>query len=63
MNRFFPDNGYDDKDWKNDFQLTLHIQDDLKPITESGNIFLTNIHRVFFNEEPEQNFETTFLRC
>ena len=58
---FFPDNGYDDKDWKNDFQLTLHIQDDLKPITESGNIFLTNIHRVFFNEEPEQNFETTFL--
>lgn len=58
---FLPDNGYDDKEWKNDFQLTLHIQDDLKPITESGNIFLTNIHRVFFNEEPEQSFETTFL--
>lgn len=58
---FIPDNGFDDKDWKNDFQLTLHIQDDLKPITESGNIFLTNIHRVFFNEEPEQSFETTFL--
>lgn len=58
---FFPENGFDDKNWKNDFQLTLHIQDDLKPITESGNIFLTNIHRVFFNEEPEQNFETTFL--
>ena len=58
---FLPDNGYEDKDWKNDFQLTLHIQDDLKPITASGNIFLTNIHRVFFNEEPEQNFATTFL--
>lgn len=58
---FIPDNGFDDKDWKNDFQLTIHIQDDLKPITESGNIFLTNIHRVFFNEEPEQSFETTFL--
>jgi type III restriction enzyme len=58
---FIPDNGFDDKDWKNDFQLTLHIQDDLKSITESGNIFLTNIHRVFFNEEPEQSFETTFL--
>lgn len=58
---FIPDNGFDDKDWKNDFQLTLHIQDDLKPITESGNIFLTNIHRVFFNEEPEESFETTFL--
>lgn len=58
---FIPDNGFDDKDWINDFQLTLHIQDDLKPITESGNIFLTNIHRVFFNEESEQSFETTFL--
>ena len=58
---FIPDNGFDDKDWKNDFQLTLHIQDDLKPITESGNIFLTNIHRVFFNEEPEQSIETLFL--
>jgi type III restriction enzyme len=58
---FLPDNGFDDKDWKNDFQLTLHIQDELKPITESGNIFLTNIHRVFFNQEPEQSIETTFL--
>lgn len=58
---FIPENGFNDLDWKNDFQLTLHIQDELKPITESGNIFLTNIHRVFFNEEPEETFETTFL--
>lgn len=58
---FLPENGFENKDWKNDFQLTLHIQDELKPITESGNIFLTNIHRVFFNEEPEQSFEHTFL--
>ncbi len=58
---FIPDNGFDDKDWKNDFQLTLHIQDELKPITESGNIFLTNIHRVFLNETPEQTFEEIFL--
>ncbi len=58
---FIPENGYADKDWKNDFQLTLHIQDELKPITESGNIFLTNIHRVFLNEDPEQSFEETFL--
>lgn len=58
---FLPNNGYDNKDWKNDFQLNLHIQDDLKPITESGNIFLTNIHRVFLNDEPEQNFESIFL--
>lgn len=58
---FIPDDGFDDRDWKNDFQPILHIQDDVKPISETGNIFLTNIHRVFFNEEPEQSFETTFL--
>lgn len=58
---FIPDNGFGEKDWKNDFQVTIHIQDELKPITETGNIFLTNIHRVFFNEDPEQSFETTFL--
>lgn len=58
---FIPDNGYFDKNWKNDFQLTLHIQDDLKPITESGNVFLTNTHRVGFIDDPEENFETTFL--
>lgn len=58
---FIPENGYVDKDWKNDFQPTLHIQDELKPITESGNIFLTNIHRVFLNKESGQSFEDTFL--
>jgi type III restriction enzyme len=58
---FVPENGFDEKDWQNDFQLTLHIQDELKPITESGNIFLTNIHRVFLNEESEQSFEDIFL--
>ena len=39
---FIPDNGYENKDWKNDFQLTLHVQDELKPITETGNIFAVN---------------------
>ena len=58
---FIPDNGFMDLDWRNDFQVTLHIQDDLKPITDTGNIFLTNIHRVHFNPDPEQNIETLFL--
>ncbi|MBF0345239.1 MAG: DEAD/DEAH box helicase family protein [Nitrospirae bacterium] len=58
---FLPDNGFGDRYWKNDFRLTLHIQDDLKAITESGNIFLTNIHRVFFYDNPEQPFESVFL--
>ncbi len=42
-----PDNGIDGKNWKTDFQLTLHIQDEIGPINSNGNIFLTNIHRVY----------------
>lgn len=42
-----PDNGYEGKNWRDDFQLTLHIQDNLGTIRKTGNIFLTNIHRVY----------------
>ena len=42
-----PSNGVDGKNWKSDFQLTLHIQDQVGPINPRGNIFLTNIHRVY----------------
>ena len=42
-----PENGFADRDWRHDFQLTLHIQDDLGIVRPTGNIFLTNIHRVY----------------
>jgi len=42
-----PDNGYEGRNWRDDFQLTLHIQDNLSHIRKTGNIFLTNIHRVY----------------
>src|SRR3990167_1722386 len=42
-----PDNGFLGQNWYNDFQVTLHLQDELKNISDTGNIFLTNIHRVF----------------
>jgi len=45
-----PENGYEGQNWKDDFQVTLHLQDDIGVISETGNIFLTNIHRVFENE-------------
>ncbi len=45
-----PDNGFKGKDWQNDFQLTLHLQDNLGNIKKYGNIFLTNIHRVYDNK-------------
>ncbi|MBO0932101.1 DEAD/DEAH box helicase [Fibrella aquatilis] len=58
---FIPDDGYADHDWTSDFQPTLHIQDELKPITDSGNIFLTNIHRVYWQETPKLSLADEFL--
>lgn len=52
-----PDNGRDGRNWRDDFQLTLHIQDDVRVVRESGNIFLTNIHRVFLGDIVEPSLE------
>ncbi|MFA6136438.1 MAG: DEAD/DEAH box helicase family protein [Candidatus Paceibacterota bacterium] len=42
-----PDNGHMGQNWQDDFQVTLHLQDDLRNVSDTGNIFLTNIHRVY----------------
>lgn len=48
-----PENGYEEQNWQDDFQLTLHIQDNVNMINKTGNIFLTNIHRVYAsNKNP-----------
>ncbi|MCE9585095.1 DEAD/DEAH box helicase family protein [Candidatus Nomurabacteria bacterium] len=49
-----PDNGYMGQNWQDDFQVTLHLQDELRNVSDTGNIFLTNIHRVF--ESDVQDF-------
>lgn len=46
-----PDNGYEGQNWHDDFQLTLHIQDEVRVTHPVGNIFLTNIHRVYSGDE------------
>lgn len=46
-----PDNGVDGQNWRDDFQLTLHLQDDVCITRPVGNIFLTNIHRVYAGNE------------
>lgn len=46
-----PDNGFEGQDWRNDFQLTLHIQDEVRITRPTGNIFLTNIHRVYASND------------
>ena len=45
-----PDNGYNGRNWRDDFQLTLHKQDEVNVTRATGNIFLTNIHRVYSGE-------------
>jgi type III restriction enzyme len=52
-----PDNGYEGQNWRDDFQMTLHIQDDVSIIRKSGNLFLTNIHRVYAGSDVEPSFE------
>lgn len=42
-----PENGIDGRNWRDDFQLTLHVQDEVRITRATGNIFLTNIHRVY----------------
>lgn len=56
-----PDNGYDGRNWRDDFQLTLHKQDEVRISHSTGNIFLTNIHRVYAGEDipPSPDDENT----
>jgi len=46
-----PDNGVDGRNWHDDFQLTLHVQDEVSITRPTGNIFLTNIHRVYAGDD------------
>lgn len=57
-----PENGHAGRDWRDDFQLTLHIQDDVRIMRPTGNFFLTNIHRVFLGDLPEPSLDDDDLR-
>jgi len=46
-----PDNGINGHNWRDDFQLTLHRQDEVNITRPIGNIFLTNIHRVYAGDD------------
>lgn len=46
-----PDNGINGRNWRDDFQLTLHRQDEVNITRPTGNIFLTNIHRVYAGDD------------
>ena len=52
-----PDNGFEGRNWRDDFQITLHIQDDVRIVRKTGNFFLTNIHRVFLGDVVDPSLE------
>jgi type III restriction enzyme len=56
-----PDEGFDGRNWRDDFQLTLHVQDEVRITRPTGNIFLTNIHRVYSGDDipPSPDDENT----
>jgi len=57
-----PDSGHEGRNWRDDFQLTLHIQDDVRVVRDTGNLFLTNIHRVFLGDVVDPSLEDDDLR-
>lgn len=57
-----PDNGHAGRNWRDDLQLTLHIQDDVRVVRDTGNLFLTNIHRVYLGDLREPSLEDDDLR-
>jgi type III restriction enzyme len=52
-----PNNGHAGRNWRDDFQITLHLQDDVRVVREVGNLFLTNIHRVYLGDVREPTLD------
>ena len=46
-----PDNSFGGRSWRDDSQLILHKQDEVHVTQPTGNIFLTNIHRVYSGDD------------
>jgi type III restriction enzyme len=42
--------------------VALHIQDDVRIVRPTGNLFLTNIHRVYLGDVPEPSLDDDDLR-
>jgi type III restriction enzyme len=49
-----PPAGWGGRNWRGDFAPQLHIQDDVGPLSPDGNIFLSNIHRVYGASSDEE---------
>ena len=52
-----PPDGFENKNWKSDFKIKTHIQDDVKLTSKIGNLFLTNIQRIYVNKTKNASLE------
>ena len=52
-----PPNGHQGRNWKDDFKISVHLQDEVNIFQKFGNIFLTNIHRVFENTDSNPSIQ------
>ncbi len=57
-----PDNGFEARNWRDDFQFTLHLQDEVRIVRPTGNLFLTNIHRVYLGDVVDPSLDDDDLR-
>lgn len=58
-----PPNGHEGRMWGDEFQITVHVQDEIGHVGVNGNLFLTNIHRVgdTARAAPEWDLRDEFL--
>lgn len=61
-----PEDGFEGQDWNSDFKVDLFVQDETNVKSRIGNIFLTNIQRVYDRQEKissadDENSEDYFL--
>jgi type III restriction enzyme len=57
-----PDNGFEGQNWQDDFHLAVHLQDEVRALRDTGNLFLTNIHRVYLRDAADPSLEDDDLR-
>ena len=46
-----PPDGYGGRDWTSQFQMALHVQDEVGVLSDQGNLFVTNVHRLYRGDE------------
>jgi type III restriction enzyme len=53
-----PDDGFMGRNWHEDFsRVKVHLQDEVRITNSLGNVFLTNIHRVYDNQNHTATFD------